>query len=106
MGEFIGMINPRLRRLEMQTDPTFERVDYAEMAIVPLDLDAVKVRAIERAAQWRYARETGGTTLDGMAIATDREAQTGLARILLAYNSGMGPDASKMLLDFFARHRR
>jgi poly(3-hydroxybutyrate) depolymerase len=24
----------------------------------------------------------------------------------LSYNSGAGPDASRMLLDFFAKHRR
>lgn len=82
--------NPRLRRLEMQCDRTFQTVDAEAMAIVDLPLDQVKTNAKARLAAWRFAQETNGTTLpDGTKLLTDRDTQDALNRILNSLDRGL-----------------
>lgn len=87
------MMERRLRRVEMQTDPTFDRVDIETNSIVPLDLVTVKVNAKSRIATWRYGRETAGATLpDGTRVPTDRDTQDALNRILNSLDRGLATE--------------
>ncbi len=83
------MIDPRLRRLQAQADTTFERIDVGTRAIVPLPIDVAKANAKSRLAAWRYAQEIGGVSFGGSTIATDRDTQDALNRIINALDRGM-----------------
>jgi len=55
---------------------------------VPLTGDALKAALKAYAAQKRYAVETGGKTVMGMPIPTDRETQSKLSGAVLAFQTG------------------
>ena len=54
----------------------------------PLEGDALKTALKAYAAARRYAIETGGITLNGLAIPTDRETQSKLSGAVLAFQAG------------------
>lgn len=57
-----------------------------EASTMALTLDQVKVAAKGRLAATRFSRETGGITVNGTSILTDRDTQDALDRIFSCYD--------------------
>lgn len=87
--------NPGFSDADLQTAAASAFASYAGqnppaqiIEQVPLTGDALKAALKAYAAQKRYAVETGGMTVMGMAVPTDRETQSKLAGAVLAFQSG------------------
>lgn len=55
----------------------------------PVTLESAKAAKLKEIADWRYAREVGGVTFNGVRIKTDRESQATITSAFISLSQGL-----------------